>query len=212
MQEINKLILQEAYKLEGTWEWAGDDHNPVVVKMYAESGHPEIKRDEVPWCAAFVGAVLARVGKQNTGSLLAKSYLNWGEKVSYKNAMPGDIVVLHRGNASWQGHVGFLVKKDRDYVHILGGNQNNQVNVTKYPVKRLAGVRRVKYDRKSEAQSKTLQATAAGATGTVTAGATAISHFDGTAQLVTIIALAVVAVALLVVFRERIQKWAAGDR
>jgi hypothetical protein len=33
--------------------------------------------DEVPWCAAAVGAPLERAGVPSTRSLMAKSYLQW---------------------------------------------------------------------------------------------------------------------------------------
>ena len=157
---INDIILTEAKKSEGTWEWAGDEHNPKVLAMYADAGHPEIRNDEVPWCAAFVGSVLAKVGIRNTGSLLAKSYLKWGEDVeALAFAEPGDVVVLHRGTKSWQGHVGFLIKYDAHHVWLLGGNQGNQVNVTPYPIfvngeNKLAGIRRAKRPKSSVAQSR----------------------------------------------------------
>lgn len=92
--QLNDRILQIARADEGTWEWAGADNNPVVVAYYAEAGHPEIKDDSVPWCAAFVGAVLAKAGVQGTGSLLARSYEKWGEKVSPADIQPGDVIVF----------------------------------------------------------------------------------------------------------------------
>ena len=37
-----------------------------------------LPHDEVPWCAAFVGACLERAGIASTRSLMARSYLGWG--------------------------------------------------------------------------------------------------------------------------------------
>jgi uncharacterized protein (TIGR02594 family) len=208
-----ELIIAEARKHLGTWEWAGEDHNPKVLAMYADSGHPEIRKDEVPWCAAFVGSVLARVGIRNTGSLLAKSYLKWGEEVpSLDMAEPGDILIFNRGSQSWQGHVGFLAGRSGGYVEVLGGNQNNQVNITKYLAREVIAIRRAHQPRTNKAASKTLQATVAGGAATATAGATAVSNLDGNAQVIVVAALAVIAVALVIVFRERIKKWAEGDK
>lgn len=211
--DINDMIMREANKYRGTWEWAGNEHNPKVLAMYADAGHPEIRKDEVPWCAAYVGAVLARLGLQNTGSLLARSYLEWGVKVpTLGDSIPGDIVVFKRGNSSWQGHVGFLVGMQGDWVHVLGGNQNNQVNVSKYPKSKLLGIRRVKKPKQSAAQSTTLQATGAGAAGAAATGISAIGSLDGNAQLIAIAGTVVVALALIWIFRERIKKFRAGVR
>lgn len=66
--------------------------------------------------------------------------------------------------------------------------------------------------RTSVAQSKTAQSTAAAAAGTAVSAVTAVSQLDGTAQYLVIGATAVVALAIIVVFRERLRKWAAGDR
>ena len=40
---------------------AGREHgdNPDVLAFYRDAGHPEIAHDTVPWCAAFVGGILA---------------------------------------------------------------------------------------------------------------------------------------------------------
>ena len=126
----------------GTKEIVGDRHNPVVLGYFADAGHPEIVDDETAWCAAFMGAMLKRSGLKNTGSLAARSYMKWGSPIALSEAMPGDIVVFQRGDSAWQGHVGFYVKHDDYDVWVLGGNQANAVNVSKYRVSKLLGVRR----------------------------------------------------------------------
>ena len=80
MANLNKTIMQHAEKQVGIWEWAGSENNPLVLAMFAEAGHSKIKQDAVPWCAAFIGSVLLRAGGKGTGSLLARSYLDWGKK------------------------------------------------------------------------------------------------------------------------------------
>lgn len=209
----SKMIITEAKKHLGIWEWAGDDHNPKVLAMYADAGHPEIRKDEVPWCAAFVGSVLARVGIRNTGSLLAKSYLSWGVEVpSLDQAEPGDILIFDRGTQSWQGHVGFLAGRKGGYVEVLGGNQNNQVNITRYLEREVIAIRRAAVPRTNKASSKTLQASVAGGAATATTSVAALGNLDGNAQIVFLAAVAVLAVALVIIFRERIKKWAEGDK
>jgi len=99
MANLNKTIMQHAQKQVGIWEWAGSENNPLVLAMFAEAGHSEIKQDAVPWCAAFVGSVLLRAGTKGTGSLLARSYLDWGQKIPLSEAKEGDVVILS-GKAS----------------------------------------------------------------------------------------------------------------
>lgn len=88
----------------------------------------------VEWCAAFVNAVLYETGVPHTNSLLARSYLEWGE--STDEPSPGDIMVFSRGDQGWQGHVGFYVAtvgyKDSRYWVVLGGNQDNSVSYRLY--------------------------------------------------------------------------------
>ena len=141
MTTISEAIHSVARKHIGTWEWA-DGHNPKVLAYYAASGHPEIRDDETPWCAAFVGAVLGEAGLPNTGSLLARSYLKYGHHIDVSQARPGDIVVLTRGNSTWQGHVAFFDRLENGCVYLLGGNQRDQVNISDYPASKIIGVRR----------------------------------------------------------------------
>jgi len=66
--------------------------------------------------------------------------------------------------------------------------------------------------RDNPAKSTTMQAAGATGVATATGAATAISQLDGTAQLVVIGATVVVAFAVLWIMRERLRKWAEGDR
>jgi len=114
-------------------------HNATIVQYFREAGFAGIKDDETAWCAAFVGAVLKRAGLPTTKSLLARSYLKWGKKLTSPRL--GCIVILKRGNSSWQGHVGFFIRETRTHVYLLGGNQSNSVNIAKYPKTKLLGYR-----------------------------------------------------------------------
>lgn len=130
-----------AKKEIGTVEWAKGD-NPKVVAYFADSGNAGVKNDETAWCAAFVGAMLARSGVKGTGKLNARSYLEWGQPVERKDAKPGDVVIFKRGNSSWQGHVAFFVKDKGALIEVLGGNQSDAVNVKGYQASQLLGIRR----------------------------------------------------------------------
>jgi len=222
-------MSNQAYQLaradEGTWEWA-EGHNPKVVRYFADVGHSWVKDDETAWCAAFVGAMLKRAGMPHTGKLNARSYLDWGEEVALDDAQEGDVVVFWRGTPDgWQGHVGFFVRRAGASIEVLGGNQANQVNVKRYPVDRLLGVRRAPGTqapsmvrvadhpaRKAPTQSKTMQASAAQAVTAAGGGAGAIAALDGTAQIVALAIFGVIALLAAWIMRERLRKWAQGDR
>lgn len=209
----------KAYELAkaevGTVEWAKGD-NPKVVAYFKDAGHPQVKDDETAWCAAFVGAMLKRAGMQGTGKLTARSYLDWGLPVDRKDAMAGDIVILRRGTSSWQGHVGFLVADNGKTITILGGNQSNAVNRKPYRVDKgqLLGIRRARDDegRSHPAKSTTVQASAAQIAAGAGTGVSAIAGLDGTAQIVALVLAAVIIAAGVWIMRERLRKWAAGDR
>ncbi|MEO1695549.1 MAG: TIGR02594 family protein, partial [Pseudomonadota bacterium] len=131
--------MAHAWAHFGAHEARGARSNPVITAMYRDSGHPHVSDDAVPWCAAFVGAVLGRAGYAGTGSLRARSYLDWG--VATDALVPGAVAVLSRGSNPALGHVGFLVGATADALFLLGGNQSDQVNVTRFARSRLLGLR-----------------------------------------------------------------------
>lgn len=205
--------MQKAYALAraeiGTMEWA-EGSNPKVDAYFDEVGFPTMQ-DDTAWCAAFVGAMLARAGLPNTGKLTARSYLDWGRPIADEDAREGDLVIFWRGSPEgWQGHVGFFVRFEGAHVVVVGGNQRNQVSEARYPRGQLLGFRRM--TRRTPAQSTTLQA-AAGAAGTSVLGAIpVIGQLDPTAQIVLAVTVGVVVLAAAWIGRERLRKWAAGDR
>ena len=126
----------------GTTEGPGPADNPVIIEMYASIGHDWVEHDSVAWCAAFVGHCLERAGIRSTRKLTARSYLHWGVPVEVVDAQQGDIGVIPRGNSNWQGHVFFIDRIEGQWVWGLGGNQDDAVNMKRYPVSKLLGVRR----------------------------------------------------------------------
>lgn len=125
----------------GTKEIGGDIHNDEVLKYFHQSGFLNVDNDELSWCAAFVNWCIVKSGRKGTLSLAARSFMNWGTKVTTPKI--GDVAVFWRESPeSWKGHVGFLIREDRDQVWVLGGNQSNQVNIMPYQKNRLLGYRR----------------------------------------------------------------------
>jgi uncharacterized protein (TIGR02594 family) len=164
------MPIAQAYV--GTDEIKGAKHNPVILEYFDAVGHGWVRDDETPWCAAFVGACLEEAGYKSTGSLAARSYLNWGKEV--EKPKYGDIVVFWRGSKQgWQGHVAFFVRETKDYVYVLGGNQGNSVNVSRYSKSRVLGYRQPS----SLSNSRTVKGAGGVAVGTgVTAAGQAIAE------------------------------------
>jgi len=126
----------------GVTEIPGGTHNPRVIE-YHKATSLKASTDEVPWCASFVNWCLKQAGVEGTHSALARSFLVWGLPV-FKNPMAGDVVVFWRGDRKAStGHVAFYVREDAEYIYVLGGNQNNQVNISRYPREQLLAYRRL---------------------------------------------------------------------
>jgi hypothetical protein len=70
--------LTEGWLQLGVREVPGRRHSRDVLEFFRDVGRNDVVRDELPWCAAFVGACLERSDLPGTGSLLAQSYLEWG--------------------------------------------------------------------------------------------------------------------------------------
>ncbi len=117
----------------------GPATEPRITAYYADAGHPEITGDDVAWCAAFVGACLARATLPNTKSLLARSYLTYGTALA--SPRPGAIAIFARGSDPAFGHVAFVVGETSDALLVLGGNQSHTVSVIVMPRDRLLGLR-----------------------------------------------------------------------
>jgi uncharacterized protein (TIGR02594 family) len=131
--------LERARHYLGVKEKPGASHTAAILGFFAKAGHGWVKTDEVPWCAAFVNAVLKETGLPGTGKLTARSFLQWGEPIS--EPRKGAIAVFRRGQSSWQGHVGFVMSSDAHSILLLGGNQSNRVSLAPYSRKRLLGCR-----------------------------------------------------------------------
>lgn len=141
---------QIAERFIGIKEVNGQVANPAILAMLKlDNRWPE--DDSVPWCAAFVNYIAFLLGLHRTKSLRARSFLN--EKiVTLSEAEIGfDLVILKRGGRNQPGpeiikapgHVGFFAGFDNGYVRILGGNQRDSVNISRYPRVRILGIRRL---------------------------------------------------------------------
>ncbi|MNC16430.1 hypothetical protein D3C75_642840 [compost metagenome] len=129
--------LAEARQYIGEKEVKGAKHNPLILQMWKDIKRGGIENDETPWCAAFVGAVLERVGIESTRFESAKSYMHWG--YGLEEPALGCVVVFTRDGG---GHVGFVVGKAANGdLMVLGGNQSDEVNIRAFPRYRATGYR-----------------------------------------------------------------------
>lgn len=115
-------------------------HNDRILE-YHRTTTLKANDDETPWCSSFVNWVMIQSSRKGTNNAAAKSWLEWG--VPTTKPERGVIVVIKqkpRGTKQATGsssgyHVGFYVSSTATHVKILGGNQNNRVKETDYPLK-----------------------------------------------------------------------------
>lgn len=130
--------MDAAWSNIGVTETKGKAATAAIIAMFAKAGHSEITSDDVPWCAAFVGSCLAEAGLPNTGSLMARSYLQYGTELSEPKV--GAIAVFKRG-APPSGHVAFVTGWGSGHVRVLGGNQGDKVCEQNYSADDVLGFR-----------------------------------------------------------------------
>lgn len=137
--EKSPKILVEAVKHIGTKEIVGKNHNKKILGWAEALGLKSVyTNDEIPWCGLFIAYCCHAQGLDVVKHPLWA--LNWNK---YGNVaqipMLGDILTFTRNGG---GHVGIYVGEDTTCYHVLGGNQNNQVNVVRIEKSRLSQARR----------------------------------------------------------------------
>lgn len=120
--------------------------------------------DDVPWCSSFANLVAWTLNLPRSKSAAARSWLEVGTVIPFKEAMPGyDVAILastpfrreadgkpHPDNPpdatvlDAPGHVGFFSAVEGPKIWIVGGNQSNQVSLAPFDQARLLGIRRLK--------------------------------------------------------------------
>jgi uncharacterized protein (TIGR02594 family) len=140
-----------AERFVGTREIGGQVDNPMILAMLKlDNDWPQ--DDEVPWCSAFMNYVAWLLRLPRSKDLRARSWLTVGRGVHLDEAEPGyDIVILKRGSGEQPGpevldapgHVGLYAGRTDNLIEVLGGNQSDTVKISRYPVSRLLGVRRL---------------------------------------------------------------------
>lgn len=123
--------LKIALDLIGTYEWEGEEDNPVILKWAKDCGFKEYKHDSIPWCALFVNYALHMAGYRGTGTLWALDFAKYGTKLM--GPAVGAIVSKRRQGG---GHVAIVVGVSA-FKHLIcvGGNVNDQVMRQVIPVR-----------------------------------------------------------------------------
>ena len=149
--KIELTAYDLAQRFVGLREARGPVHNAHVLAML-QLDNTWVQDDETPWCSAFVNYVCWLLRLPRSKSLSARSWLSVGTPVAVEEAVIGfDIVILKRGEEPQPGpevlqapgHVGFFAGLSSKTVHLLAGNQNDQVSVAPFPISRILGVRRL---------------------------------------------------------------------
>jgi uncharacterized protein (TIGR02594 family) len=122
----------------GVLEAPGDADNPRIQEWHATTVGPKDVADAVPHCSSFINWVMLRCAIAGTRSKAARSWLTWGYKLDEPRI--GAVCVLWRLSITGKkGHVGLYLGRNKNGVFLLGANQGNEVNVTRYPHKRVLG-------------------------------------------------------------------------
>jgi uncharacterized protein (TIGR02594 family) len=138
-EEKGPKILVEAVKHIGTKEIVGKEHNKKILGWAEAIGLKSVyTNDEIPWCGLFIAYCCHAQGLDVVKHPLWA--LNWNKFGNVaKVPMLGDVLTFTRNGG---GHVGIYIGEDTTCYHVLGGNQNNQVNVMRIEKSRLSQARR----------------------------------------------------------------------
>lgn len=140
MSDTELPWLVTAESLLYTSEIPGRQHNPRIMRWARALGGwvaNYYTSDEIPWCGLFVAWCMKAndIPIEIENPLSALAWNKFGIKCEPQY---GCILVFTRSGG---GHVAIYVSEDDDTFHCLGGNQNNQVNVTRVSKSRFVGAR-----------------------------------------------------------------------
>lgn len=159
-------MLVEALRHHGVLEYKGKNNNPDITKWADEIGgkvDDVYVADSIPWCGLFLAIVAKRSGKQLPKDPLWA--LNWASFGTFvKEPELGDILVFTRKTSAGKlaGHVAIYVGEDAEAYHILGGNQNDAVTISRMPKSRLYVARRPIYSIAKPANVRKIQLSSKG--------------------------------------------------
>ncbi len=158
-------MLEYAIKYYGLKEIDGKKSNEDLLKLIQTELQWVDDDSVIAWCAIYGTIIFRQMG---LGYLIpdkpyaARSWIDlkysdeveviWerGDDLSEisKKAKAGDIVIFWRGSINgWKGHFAWYVNEyhfDRSKIRVLGGNQDNAVNIRAYSKNRVLIILRIK--------------------------------------------------------------------
>lgn len=141
--DINPLpkMVAEGLKLYGVTEVLGAKNNPEIMSWDDVAPIAGFNADSVPWCGYFMAIVARRAGYTPPDKPLWA--LNWNQ-FGVDGGQPelGDVLTFVRPGG---GHVALYIAEDQFAYHVLGGNQGDQVNITRIEKTRMNRVRQPIY-------------------------------------------------------------------
>lgn len=119
-----------AYEELGVKERHGNASNPRI-EQYHDTAKGFNWKDDVPWCGSFIAFIMIKSGEGSVkNAFRAKAWKKFGTSISHP--VLGAIAIKSRQGG---GHVGLIVgiSQSGKSLYILGGNQNDEVNIKRYP-------------------------------------------------------------------------------
>jgi uncharacterized protein (TIGR02594 family) len=136
VKELPKMVA-EAIKVFGTKETPGAKSNPEILRWAKVIGAKDYVNDGIAWCALFVAYICHLTDKPIVlNPLWALNWRFWGIEVQPGDESCGDIFVKERQDSKGKqigGHIGIVVAVDATHIHVLGGNQSDQVMIVRFP-------------------------------------------------------------------------------
>jgi uncharacterized protein (TIGR02594 family) len=118
----------------------GNSNDGPVIRRYIQLAH--CGKPGEPWCAIFANAMFALCTPpvQGTKSPSSQSFRTNSNFVRIDGPALGAVTVFWRDSPnSGLGHVGFYNGETSDFIFVLGGNEDNMVEVEPVPRNQLIG-------------------------------------------------------------------------
>ena len=132
---IEPAWLVRARALLGTREAPGAANNPTILAWATRLGIKVLgivyNSDGTPWCGLFVAECLRAAGVDLGAMKIgvrASSWATWGSPLQADRLAPGAILVFERPGG---GHVAFYLGEDATTYTVIGGNQGDNVTITR---------------------------------------------------------------------------------
>lgn len=139
--------LDIALHMFGVKEQPGAGDNPEIMRWRDElnaAGHKIVgySGDAIPWCGLWMAYVMLRADRPLVdGPLWALNWSKWAQPGGQPEL--GDLLTFTRNGG---GHVALYIAEDAaGYYHVLGANQDDQVNIMRIAKNRMHACRQPPY-------------------------------------------------------------------